>query len=161
VLARAIGAKAPVFKFGEKGRELRGHVNGGKSLLATSAGTEGADKAMEDRYGQLWDFTLVPRPPSATRVPSPPPAAPPLLVWIRRDLVESRSFTIDDCILTSLRDNLLVPIRHIKLQESVGEEGNWPSLSQIADKVLMADGGRGRGRGKAGRAKRAQWRNPP
>jgi hypothetical protein len=75
--------------------------------------------------------------------------------------VESRSFSIGNCIPTSSWDNLLVPVRHIKLQERVGEEGNWPSLSQIADKVLMADGGRGRGRGKAGGAKGAQWRNPP
>jgi hypothetical protein len=60
-----------------------------------------------------------------------------------------------------LWDNLLVSIRYIKLQESEGEEGNWPSLKQIADKVLMAEGGRRRGRGKAGGAKGAQWRNPP
>jgi hypothetical protein len=80
VLARGSGVKVLVSKFGEKRRELRGHVNGGKSPLATSAGIEGADKAMEDRYGQLWDFTLVPHPPSAIRAPSPTPAAQPLLV---------------------------------------------------------------------------------
>jgi hypothetical protein len=83
-------------KFGEKVCKLPGHVNGGKSLPAMSSGTKDADKAMEDCYGQLWDFTQVLHPPSATRVSPPAFVAPPLLVWIRRDLAEGRCFTIED-----------------------------------------------------------------
>jgi hypothetical protein len=68
-------------------------------------------------------------------------------VWVRRDLVDSRSFTEADCYPVCHGDQLKDPVR-INLITSQWKGRSKPRLKQITDQVKMADwrGGRGRGR---------------
>jgi hypothetical protein len=90
---------------------------------------------------------------------SPPPRAPPWrpkrparvsfeqrLVWVRRDLVQSRAFSQEDCFPVG-RERLPIPTE-ISFSRDLWSEKTW--RASFVDIVKMAGGGRGGGRGGAG-----------
>jgi hypothetical protein len=73
-----------------KGREIH-HGAGGVPVIPRRQPPMEEDESVELFFGQLW---TVPQPRS-TRVSQPPPN----LIWICKDLWDSRSFYASDCYL--------------------------------------------------------------
>jgi hypothetical protein len=91
---------------------------------------------------------------------SPPPRAPPWrpkriarvssgqrLVWVKKDLVQSRAFSQEDCFPVG-RERLPIPTE-ISFSRDLWSEKT--GRASFVDIVKMAGGGRGGGRGGAGR----------
>jgi len=72
------------------------------------------EEEIEEFYGQLWAI------PSATKPVRVP--AKGFLAWIRRDLVEAKSFTIDDCFPVKRSDRIEGIPKRISFLRDIWEE---------------------------------------
>ncbi|KAM0832982.1 hypothetical protein ACQ4PT_064550 [Festuca glaucescens] len=111
--------------------------------LGFGSGSGGFDEDIEEFFGQLW---VIPSSPSHRR-PSPPPSHPPLICWIRKELVDSGEFGVADCFIASNSDcRRQVP--KVIWAPSL-RCGGQPSFAEILRRPSMSGPVAGRGRGRS------------
>ncbi|TVU07127.1 hypothetical protein EJB05_47168, partial [Eragrostis curvula] len=123
---------------------------------AQAAATEVEEGAIEEFYGELWYIPLSPpRSSNSPRVREPVKARDGgRLVWIRRELWESKKFGAEDCHPVGWGDQWDKEPQKLNFAEEVWGEGKKKTFLQ-AVKEAMAN--RGRGRGQRPQSPEEEW----
>jgi hypothetical protein len=119
-------------------------IESGAKVRSRNPNSTGEEGAIEEFFGQLWLFPSAgSSQPEKARVSQRDSQAH--LVWIRRDLWESKSFTPEDCCALGSNDTWVKAPVKLSFAEAVWGKGERESFVQVVKKSMA---GRGRGGGR-------------
>jgi hypothetical protein len=93
-------------------------------------------EVVEEFFGQLWIIPDSPSPPPSSTVNR-------YLVWIRKDLLATNSFSLSDCFPAAVADRF-----HLARRIEISNHGGRESFAGILGRPQMVGDNLGRGRGR-------------